>query len=168
MKSPKSTPCLTPQDDIDPALSRKLSSLKDRLAFDIERQFESLHDELLHELEDFVKKNDRIQNASPTGALSSLVHTVTDSKIHQMNLELRQYMTAKMDALLQDINDEQQAFQQRIQLELDQRLATSAVYKHPTGRWWYRVAGRPRAEAWISLPALIAGTALLIVLISWP
>lgn len=168
MKSPKSGSCLTAQDALTPSDHQDLSSLQDRLSFDIERQFETLHEELLHELEDIVRKNDNPAKTSTPNALSSLVHTVTDSKIHQMNLELRQYMTAKMDALLQDIKDDQQAFQRHIQQELDQRLASIAVERHRDNGWLGRLTSHSRQDAWISLPALLACGLLLILLISWP
>ena len=121
MKPPKATQSAGLLGETDPTFDRELSSIKSHLSLDMERQIQSLHHELLQELEDLVRKHDKSAPHQPN-TLGSLIHTITDSKLHKLNLELRQHMTAKLDTLLQDMKDEQKAFQARILRELDHRL----------------------------------------------
>lgn len=163
-------PRLQQQDDVALAIDQELTSLRDHLSFTMERQIERLHDELLQELDALIKRAQPQKNGQPAPGLPSLIHTITDSKLHQMNLELRQHMTAKLDVLLQDMKDEQQAFQQDIQQQLDQRLALlSAPHPSRTGhRRWLNRLSAPVTGRLSNLPAWIACGILLIMLISWP
>lgn len=153
-------------------IDHELSPLWDHLSFNMERQIGLLHDELLKEIDGLIKLSQIDQANPPKPALSNLIHTITDSKLHQMNLELRQHMTTRLDVLLQDMKDEQRAFQEEIQNQLDQRLS----HKEPvpgkstlTNRWLKHPLSQPSAIwHWSNLPVWIACATLLIMLISWP
>ena len=134
---------------------------------DMERQIQTLHHELLQELEDIVKQHDTDHQKLAGNTLGSLIHSITDSKLHHLNLELRRHMTARLDALLQDMKDEQVAFQARMLMEMDQRLEQHASAPPDTAS--LRGHG-PNGDslAWIRLPALAASVILLLMLISWP
>ncbi|MEE2732407.1 MAG: hypothetical protein VYA55_16425 [Pseudomonadota bacterium] len=164
MKSPKPSSAMAPSGATGQVPQETdddgLSSLKDHLASDMERQIQTLHHELLLELEDMVRKHDNLPQQQSLNTLGSLIHTITDSKLHKLNLELRQHMTARLDALLQDMKDEQKAFQTGIREELEQRLRPPNL----SPRKNHTLSAVIRAN----LPALMAGLALVLMLISWP
>ncbi|MBA53982.1 MAG: hypothetical protein CMK89_05955 [Pseudomonadales bacterium] len=166
MKPPKATQSAGLQAQSGPNIDLELSSIKNHLSLDMERQIQSLHHELRQELEDLVKQHDK---ATPqTSTLGSLIHTITDSKLHKLNLELRQHMTVTLDALLQDMKDEQSAFQARILQEMEHRL------EQPDAGSRVRVNGLGAASqgvsssTWGNLPVLLILLTLLLMLVSWP
>ncbi|MCP5018776.1 MAG: response regulator [Ketobacter sp.] len=158
------------EDQLALSINKELSSLRDHLSFNMERQIELLHDELLKEIDESIRRNHTQQESQPAPALSNLIHTITDSKLHKMNLELRQHMTAKLDVLLQDMKDEQRAFQQEIQQQLNQSLPQpDAVGKSAsTDTPLQQLLTRLHSSYWSNLPVWIACGILLIALFSWP
>lgn len=158
-------------DSLAVTIDQELTSLRDHLSFTMERQIELLHEELSKEIESMMQRAQSGKEAyTPTG-LSNLIHTVTDSKLHQMNLEMRQHMTAKMDVLLQDMKDEQRAFQQDIIENLNQRLlqletaTTNGANQRST---WLHYLPHKLQNDWSNIPVWIACAVILAMLISWP
>lgn len=169
MKSTKTPSSIETDGALEPKIEeQELSSLQDRLSFDMEQQIQILHHELLQELEDIVKKHDQPttqQHTNPT--LSSLIHTITDSKLHKLNMELRQHMTVKLDALLEDMKDEHRAFRTQLWQEMDRRLERPDTAKASFNRF-LASEHQLASSTWLSLPVLIASIIVLVLLISWP
>ncbi|MDY6920698.1 MAG: hypothetical protein SV765_10865 [Pseudomonadota bacterium] len=134
------------------------------LALQVEQQIAQLKEQLGAEMERRI------------GA--DLIHTITDSKLHQLNLELRQHLTLRLDTLLQDIKDEQQQLRRELEaclpdqqspgkvtakagaLPMGSTRAPTLAYPAPSGdteRW--------RRWEWITL--WLAATTMLALLFSW-
>lgn len=168
MKPPKATQSAGLLGETDPKFNRELSSIKSHLSLDMERQIQSLHHELLQELEDLVRKHDK-NTPHQANTLGSLIHTITDSKLHKLNLELRQHMTAKLDALLQDMKDEQKAFQARLMREMEHRLEQPEVASRNSMQNLLGTASSEIGSSnWANLPVLLVLLAVLLMLVSWP
>ncbi len=82
--------------------------------------------------------------------LMPLVHSITDSKLHQLNIEIRNYIAAKFDVLSQDLRIDQTEQQPNQENQADHPPEESAtpsarLAEHPKrqqasrSRWWSRL-----------------------------
>ncbi|OUS26321.1 hypothetical protein A9Q99_19025 [Gammaproteobacteria bacterium 45_16_T64] len=55
-----------------------------------------------------------------------LIHTITDAKIHQLNIELRNHMSAKLDVISQDLREDNRLHNQQFISEFGAQLASSS------------------------------------------
>ncbi len=143
-------------DDIAASIDQQLSSLRDHLSFAMEQQIQRVCDELRVSFEQRVRALETRQNtpsAYPSQGLSTLIHSVTDSKLHQLNLELRHHLSAKLDVLSQDLLQQQQEQRQELLRELDLRLRQ----QRPDAKkgWLLRIPDFIRAR-WYVVPFWLA------------
>ncbi|HVL02109.1 MAG TPA: response regulator [Dongiaceae bacterium] len=115
-------------DQIAHSIDQQLTSLRDHLSFTMEKQIQRVCEELQHSFDQRLRLLEQNQSGSssyPAKGLSTLIHSITDSKLHQLNLELRHHITAKFDVLAQDLAQSQLALKQDILQEVDQRIRIS-------------------------------------------
>lgn len=153
-------------DQIATSINQQLTSLRDHLCFTMENQIQLVCDEIQQAFDERLRRVEQRQSALPgsmTPGLSTLMHSITDSKLHQLNLELRHHVTAKLDVLAQDLAHQQASLKNEILQEVDQRIRThQRYYRLPRllkrlYRRWYHL------PFWVFL-SLIAGTALFLSL----
>ena len=145
-------------DEIAISIDQQLSSLRDHLSFAMERQIQRVCDEVQNSFDQRIKTLELRQNtASPYTAqgLSSLIHSITDSKLHQLNLELRHHLSAKLDVLAQDLLQQQQAQRQELLQELDLRLQPQPQ-PQKTAPDWLTAARAFLRQRWYALPFWLA------------
>ena len=129
------------------------------IAANLSRELETQITKLGHELKQELTHS---LLASPEN-VTHLIHSITDSKIHQLNQDLRKQMTAKLDVLLQDIQDDQKALKQELYQYVEQRLAVNPIDSNP----------RPNTAKWQHTPPfhwhLLTLITLVVALIAtWP
>jgi len=119
------------QDQQD-MFNQRFNSRLDRFYKDIE----NLVEKKLAESELSLKKQVEVQlsnlthdgiaeDRAKTRELLPLIHTVTDSKIHQLNIELRNHMTAKLDVMGQDLIEDNRYNNQQLIQEFKSQLPGS-------------------------------------------
>lgn len=143
-------------DDIAASIDQQLSSLRDHLSFAMEQQIQRVCDELRVNFEQRVRALESRQNTPspyPSQGLSTLIHSITDSKLHQLNLELRHHLSAKLDVLSQDLLQHQQEQRQELLRELELRLRQERQGAKKS--WWQRFPGFIRSH-WYVLPFWLA------------
>jgi CheY-like chemotaxis protein len=143
-------------DDIAASIDQQLSSLRDHLSFAMEQQIQRVCDELRVNFEQRVRALESRQNTPspyPSQGLSTLIHSITDSKLHQLNLELRHHLSAKLDVLSQDLLQHQQEQRQELLRELELRLRQERQGAKKS--WWQRFPGFIRSR-WYVLPFWLA------------
>lgn len=143
-------------DDIAASIDQQLSSLRDHLSFAMEQQIQRVCDELRVNFEQRVRALESRQNTPspyPSQGLSTLIHSITDSKLHQLNLELRHHLSAKLDVLSQDLLQHQQDQRQELLRELELRLRQERQGAKKS--WWQRFPGFIRSH-WYVLPFWLA------------
>ena len=139
-------------DEIAASIDQQLLSLRDHLTFTMEQQIQRICDELRGNFEQRVRALESRQTSGspyPTQGLSSLIHSVTDSKLHQLNLELRHHLTAKLDVLSQDLLQLQQEQKQELLREIDLRLRQE---RQRHRKQWYRNLPAVLRDRWYVLP----------------
>src|SRR5690606_27074657 len=112
-------------DDVAASIDQQLSSLRDHLSFTMEQQIQRICDEMRVQFEQRVRALESRQNTPstyPSQGLSTLIHSITDSKLHQLNLELRHHLSVKLDVLSQDLLQQQQEQRHELLRELELRL----------------------------------------------
>lgn len=135
-----------------------MENIKEQLPQVVENQLDKLKSDLQRDIQQLV--NQHLSHSNNSHSLTSLIHSVTDSKIHQLNLELRQQMTSKLDVLLQDIQDDHRALKNDILLQVEQRLSSHKPFR--ANSW-------PQSINWMgNWHLLIALTIALGLLFSWP
>lgn len=112
------------------AIDREIANLKDHIVDSLTQQGRLLQEQLKSDIDARLKVMAKEASLPNTVALSNLVHSVTDSKIHQLNMEWRQQMTARLDVLLQDIQDEQKILRQELMEELEQKMTQQHALIH--------------------------------------
>lgn len=145
-------------DEIAASIDQQLSSLRDHLSFTMEQQIQRVCDELRTNFEQRVRALETRQNTPspyPSQGLSTLIHSITDSKLHQLNLELRHHLSAKLDVLSQDLLQQQQEQRQALLRELELRLRQER--QGMKTHWWHRFPGFIRSR-WYVLPFWLAVT----------
>lgn len=143
-------------DEIAASIDQQLSSLRDHLTFTMEQQIQRVCDELRINFEQRLRALESRQQAPsayPSQGLSTLIHSVTDSKLHQLNLELRHHLSAKLDVLTQDLLQQQYEQKQDLLRELDLRLRVER--QRTRNRWLHRLP-RVIREKWYVLPFWIS------------
>jgi CheY-like chemotaxis protein len=143
-------------DQIAASIDEQLTSLRDHLAFTMEQQIQRLCDELQHNVDQRLRTLEQRRTGStayPAQGLSTLIHSVTDSKLHQLNLELRHHLTAKLDVLSQDLQQQQANQKRDILLEVDQRIRDSQLHGHKRSLW---AMPRILLERWYVIPFWLA------------
>ena len=154
-------------DQIAANIDQQLTSLRDHLSFTMERQIGLIGEELRHDLDQrLLSLESQLKTAPshPGQALSSLVHSVTDSKLHQLNLELRHHISAKLDVLSQDLSQQQTRLKQEILLEVEQTLHRKL---HRRGPRLPRRALRFLGQHWHFLPFCVALSLITALLAYW-
>lgn len=143
-------------DELAASIDQQLSSLRDHLSFTMEQQIQRICEELrdhfeqrLHTLE----QQQQAPSAYPGNGLSSLIHSITDSKLHQLNLELRHHLSAKLDVLGQDLALRQQDLRAELLQEMDVRLQRAVPIRGPSP--WQKIPAVLR-ERWYLLPFWVA------------
>lgn len=111
-------------------LEREINNLKTHIVDSLNQQGHLLQEQIKSDIDARLKVLAKESSVPNTMALSNLVHSVTDSKIHQLNLEWRQQMTARLDVLLQDIQDEQKILRQELLQELEQKMTQQYALIH--------------------------------------
>lgn len=151
-------------DDIAASIDRQLSSLRDHLSFTMEQQIQRVCDELHDSFEQRLRALETRQTVQPQQAgqgLSTLIHSVTDSKLHQLNLELRHHLSAKLDVLSQDLLQQQELQRQDLLRELDLRLQRKGPVH---GRHGWQGVPQFLRKHWYALPFWLA---LGLMAVSW-
>ncbi len=87
-------------------LNQRFNQRLDRLYSEIETLVETKLAESQHQLEEQLQQNQRTASPQKNREILPLIHTIADSKIHQLNIELRNHMSAKLDVMSQDIRDD--------------------------------------------------------------
>lgn len=138
-------------DQIASSINQQLTSLRDHLAFTMEHQIQLVCDEIQQAFDErlrLVEQRQSGQSAYPAQGLSTLIHSITDSKLHQLNLELRHHVTAKLDVLAQDLLQLQASQKQDILAEVDLRIRASQAARRQRNRlrlprllqhYWYAI-----------------------------
>lgn len=143
-------------DEIAASIDQQLSSLRDHLAFTMEQQVQRVCDELRSHYEQRLLTLETRQNtpsAYPSQGLSTLIHSITDSKLHQLNLELRHHLSAKLDVMSQDLLQQQREQKQELLRELELRLQQNTA--RGDSRWLHSLPGFIR-DRWYVLPFWLA------------
>src|SRR5690606_27157398 len=96
-----------------------------------------------------LEQRQQAPSAYPGTGLSSLIHSITDSKLHQLNLELRHHLSAKLDVLNQDMTLQQQDLRADLLQEMDLLLQRAVPVRHPA--WWQHMPATLR-DRWYLLP----------------
>lgn len=82
------------QLDVETLVEEKLADASEKLRHTLQQEIQNLLSE-------------QPKKALPIDMLP-LIHSVTDSKLHQLNIELRNHVSAKLDVMGQDLREEQQ------------------------------------------------------------
>ncbi|NPU94847.1 MAG: response regulator [Gammaproteobacteria bacterium] len=112
-------------DQIASSIDQQLTSLRDHLTFTMEKHIQRVGDELQQNIDQRLRQVEQGQSGHstyPAKGLATLIHSITDSKLHQLNLELRHHITAKFDVLAQDLTQTQVTLKQDILQEVDLRI----------------------------------------------
>lgn len=115
-------------DQIANSINQQLTSLRDHLAFTMEHQIQLVCDEIQQAFDErlrLVEQRQAGQTSSPAQGLATLIHSITDSKLHQLNLELRHHVSAKLDVLAQDLVQQQALQKREILHEVEQLIRAS-------------------------------------------
>ena len=115
-------------DQIANSINQQLTSLRDHLAFTMEHQIQLVCDEIQQAFDErlrLVEQRQAGQTSSPAQGLATLIHSITDSKLHQLNLELRHHVSAKLDVLAQDLVQQQALQKREILQEVEQLIRAS-------------------------------------------
>jgi hypothetical protein len=124
-------------DELAASIDQQLSSLRDHLSFTMEQQIQRICEDLREHFEQrlhTLEQQQQAPSAYPGNGLSSLIHSITDSKLHQLNLELRHHLSAKLDVLNQDMTLQQQDLRADLLQEMDLRLQRAVPVRHPAWR----------------------------------
>lgn len=143
-------------DQIASSIDQQLTSLRDHLTFTMEKHIQRVGDELQQNIDQRLRQVEQGQSGHstyPAKGLATLIHSITDSKLHQLNLELRHHLSAKLDVLSQDLLQQQQEQRQELLRELDLRLRQ----QRPETKkgWLQRIPDFIRAR-WYVLPFWLA------------
>lgn len=154
-------------DEVAASIDQQLSSLRDHLSFTMEQQIQRICDEMRVQFEQRVRALETRQNTPstyPSQGLSTLIHSITDSKLHQLNLELRHHLSAKLDVLSQDMLQQQQEQRHELLRELELRLRQERQFAH---RSWLQGIPRLLRTHWYALPLWTALTLLTVLWGYW-
>ena len=112
--------------------NQRFNNRLDRLYQDIEtlveKKLAESEQSLQHQVEHQLKN---LTHAGATEARTKsrevlpLIHTITDSKIHQLNIELRNHMSAKLDVMGQDLIEDNRHNSQQLIQEFKSQLPPS-------------------------------------------
>ncbi len=154
-------------DQIASSINQQLTSLRDHLAFTMEHQIQLVCDEIQQAFDErlrLVEQRQSGQSAYPAQGLSTLIHSITDSKLHQLNLELRHHVTAKLDVLTQDLLQQHALQKQDILAEVDLRIRESQAARRQRNR--LRLP-RLLQDYWYAIPFWLALTLMGGLLALW-
>lgn len=99
-------------NDIESLVEKKLAESEQSLRKQVETQLNNL------------TNDNTTEDKAKTRELLPLIHTITDSKIHQLNIELRNHMSAKLDVMGQDLIEDSRYNNQQLIQEFKSQLPT--------------------------------------------
>lgn len=149
------------------------STLRETLSTDLSREMEYLHQQLKHDLEQRLAVQEMTDSPACVNEVSHLIHTITDTKLHQMQLELRQHLNAKLDVLLEDVKEDQLALERRLERrilqEMDKQLiASSSQRKAGMMNRLVQMIPAPDLAVLVNVPLGLTIVIILIMFIVWP
>jgi len=157
------------------------SGLQESLSLDLSRKMDHAHKQLINELEKRMEVQSSQQQGSrhqglpqrqsPDTGVSELIHSITDTKLHQMKLEMRQYLSARLDVLLEDVRIEQAEFERRLRTEMDQRFQKLYPKESLGARVSHLLSRIPSPTAvslWVNVPISLTLIIMAVLYIVWP
>ncbi len=103
-------------------LNQRFNQRLGRLYSDIEAMIETKLTESQHQLKEQLQHEQRSSLPQKNREILPLIHTITDSKIHQLNIELRNHMSARLDVMSQDLRDDNLHHNQQLLGEFKSQL----------------------------------------------
>jgi len=103
-------------------LNQRFNQRLERLYSDIEILVENKLAESQDRLKEQLQQNLRPSLPQKNREVLPLIHTITDSKIHQLNIELRNHLSAKLDVMSQDLRDDNHHHNQQLLGEFKSQL----------------------------------------------
>ncbi len=103
-------------------LDQEISSLHDELNDNLTKQLAYMQKQLNQDIETALNQTFPRHRSPWEHHTNLLIHSITDNKIHRLNLELRQHIGYKVDGLMANIESQHKKNQQELLQKLDQRL----------------------------------------------
>jgi CheY-like chemotaxis protein len=95
-----------PQADLRQVVRLQMEQLQRAIELQIDTRIQQVSDQLHGSLIQEIRQlSSQLDPGKQTKEMLKMVHTITDSKLHQLNIELRSHLSARLDVLNQDWRD---------------------------------------------------------------